>query len=80
MICSKCKTKETDSTSGMCWWCINNATVINVKTIMPAYKIQDGLNGQWLYKTFFNAGTGSTPTIIEQWSTPDITLTSNIKI
>ena len=27
MICSKCKIKETDSTSGWCWWCINNTHI-----------------------------------------------------
>lgn len=30
MICSKCKIKETDITSGWCWWCTNatSATVV----------------------------------------------------
>ena len=52
MICKKCKIEETDSTSGMCWWCINNAEVVNVKTAMPQPIVQDGLRGRWLYKSF----------------------------
>ena len=52
MICLKCKTKETNSTFGMCWWCVNNVEVVNIKTKMPEFRVQDGLNGEWLYKTF----------------------------